>query len=79
MNIYCYTLLTVFAIIAYIIVVDQNVAIFIDLVFKIIKVNVERFYWVIRFHPKNPITNLIMRIKYAKIAKDLERELNNDL
>lgn len=79
MVIYYYTLLTIFAIVAYIIIVDQNVAIFIDLVFKWIKVNVQRFYWMVRFHPKNPITNLIMRIKYARIAKDLEKELDDSI
>jgi hypothetical protein len=40
-----------------------------------IRVNIERVYWMIRLHPKNPITNLIMRWKYDKIAKELHAEL----
>jgi hypothetical protein len=30
--------------------------------------------WMIRFHPRNPITNLMMKWKYDKMAKDLEKE-----
>ena len=49
--IYYYTLFTVFAIIVTMMIVDPNVADYIYLYFKIIKVNLERFYWMIRFHP----------------------------
>jgi hypothetical protein len=31
----------------------------------------------IRFHPKNPITNFIMKRRYAKMAKELHQDLNN--
>jgi hypothetical protein len=44
------------------------------LIFKIIKINTERMFWMIRLHPYNPITNLIMKLKYDKIAKELEKE-----
>lgn len=65
--------LSIFIIIA-IIIVDQNVADYINLIFKIIKVNTERMLWMIRFHPRNPITNLMMKWKYDRIAKQLEEE-----
>lgn len=61
-------------IILYMAAVDQNVSDYIILQGRIIKVTIERFFWMIRFHPKNPITNLIMKFKYDKIARDLERE-----
>jgi hypothetical protein len=40
------------------------------------RLNIERMFWMIRFHPKNPITNLMMRWKYDKIAKELEKEFS---
>jgi hypothetical protein len=71
-----YSILLVFGVIAYIMIIDPNVNEYLTLVFKIIKVNIERVYWMIRLHPKNPITNLMMRWKYAKIAKELEKEFS---
>jgi hypothetical protein len=71
-----YSILLVFGVIAYIMIIDPNVNEYLTLVFKVIKVNIERVYWMIRLHPKNPITNLMMRWKYAKIAKELEKEFS---
>jgi hypothetical protein len=64
----------IFGILAYLMWVDENVAVYLTLIFKIIKINTERMLWMIRLHPYNPITNLIMKLKYAKIAKELEKE-----
>ena len=64
----------IFGILAYLMWVDENVAIYLTLIFKIIKINTERMFWMIRLHPYNPITNLIMKLKYDKIAKELEKE-----
>ena len=74
-----YSILLVFGVIAYIMIIDPNVNEYLTLVFKIIKVNIERVYWMIRLHPKNPITNLMMRWKYARIAKELQKEFNDSL
>jgi hypothetical protein len=65
-----------FAILAYLILTDKNVADYLTLVFKMMRLNVERMFWMIRLHPKNPITNLMMRWKYDKIAKELEKEFS---
>jgi hypothetical protein len=73
------TLFIVFAVVAYMIIVDKNVGDYLILLLKIIKVNIERFYWMIRFHPKNPITNLIMKWKYDKLAKELQKEFDDSL
>ena len=64
----------IFGILAYLMWVDENVAVYLTLIFKIIKINTERMLWMIRLHPYNPITNLIMKLKYDKIAKELEKE-----
>jgi hypothetical protein len=66
--------LVIFGILAYLIWVDENVIIYLTLIFKILKVNTERMLWMIRFHPRNPITNLLMKWKYDKIARDLMKE-----
>jgi hypothetical protein len=65
----------IFGILAYLIWVDENITIYLTLIFKIIRINTERMLWMIKLHPKNPITNLMMKRKYAKIAKELEKEL----
>jgi hypothetical protein len=72
---YYYILLTLFAITCYMIIVDQNVATYIDLQRKMLGLNLRRFYWMIKFHPKNPITNLIMKWNYAKILRDLKKDM----
>lgn len=69
-----YAILLVFGVIAYMMIIDPNINEYLTLVFKMIKINIERCYWMIRLHPKNPITNLMMRWEYAKIAKELEKE-----
>lgn len=68
--------LIIFGILAYLMWVDENVAIYLTLIFKIMKVNTERMMWMIRFHPRNPITNLMMKFKYDRLARQLQKELN---
>jgi len=74
MNTFQSTLLIIFGVIAYMMIVDKNVGEYLTLIFKIMKVNVERYIWMIRFHPRNPITNLIKKWEYEKLAKELEKE-----
>lgn len=79
MNYSYYVWMTIFAIITYVIIVDPNGLRLIDLITKLIKINLERTYWIVRFHPKNPITNFLQRRKYAKIAEELKREFDQGL
>jgi hypothetical protein len=72
---YYYILLTVFAVICYMIIVDPNVAEYIDLQRKILILNINRFYWLVKFHPRNPITNLIRKIEHAKMLRELEKDM----
>ncbi len=67
-------ILLLFGVIAYIMIMDPNVVEYLTLVFKMIKINIGRVYWMIRLHPKNSITNLMMRWEYDKIARELEKE-----
>jgi hypothetical protein len=69
-----YVILLIFVFIAYMAIVDPNINEYLTLIFKIIRINTERMLWMIRLHPYNPITNLIMKLKYDKIAKELEKE-----
>jgi hypothetical protein len=69
------TCLILFAILAYLILTDKNVADYLTLVFKMTRLSIERMFWMIRFHPKNPITNLMMRWKYDRIARELQEEM----
>lgn len=70
------SLLIIFGIIFYMVLVDQNVADFINLLTKTFKNEISKRIWMIRYHPRNPITNLIKRREYAKIAEELRKELN---
>jgi hypothetical protein len=74
-----YGLLLVLGIVLYIMITDQNVVDYFLLVFKMMKINMVRLLWIIRFHPNNFITTWIQNRKYARIAKDLEKELNDKL
>ena len=74
-----YGLLLVLGIIAYIMIIDQNVAEYLLLVFKMMKLNMVRLLWMIRFHPNNFITTWIQNRKYDRIAKELEKELNDSI
>lgn len=71
------TLLIISAIVAYLIIVDKNVADYMTLVFRMTRMNIERMFWMIRLHPKNPITNLIRRWEYDKIARELQKEMEH--
>jgi len=69
------TCLIIFAIIAYLMITDKNVADYLTLIFKMTRLNIERMFWMIRLHPKNPITNLMMRWRYDRIARELQEEM----
>ncbi len=77
MNTYYYTLFIAFTIIATMVVLDNNVGVYITLIFKILKVNTERLVWMIKFHPNNFITTWIRNRQYDKIARELEKEFMN--
>ena len=65
----------IFGILAYLIWADENIAVYLTLIFKIIKFNTERMFWMIRLHPYNHITNLMMKWKYENLARELQAEM----
>jgi len=72
------TIITIFAIISYLIIIDDNVAKYISLQLQVIQVNIKRYYMMAKIHPKNPITNWIMNRKYAKMERELRKKLKMD-
>lgn len=74
MTTYYYVLFFIFTIISTMILLDSNVGVYSVLIFKIINVNVQRFFWMIRLHPKNFITTWLQNQKYDKIARELARK-----
>ena len=77
--IYYYALFTLFAVIIYMMAVDPNVGTYIVLLSKTAKVNVERMFWMIRFHPvilSSPIGRWWMMRKYMRTVRELSQELS---
>lgn len=74
MTYYQIILFTVFGVIAAMIVADKNVAEYILLLFKIVKMQFERAKFMIIYHPKNPITNYIQTQRMNKLALQLQKE-----
>ena len=79
MSTYYYTLFIIFTVIVTMKILDHNVSEYINLLFKILKVNIERFIWMIRFHPNNFITTYLQNRKYDKIARELEKEIQDEI
>lgn len=71
------TLLLAIAIFGYILIIDQNVSDYFVLLLKLLRVNIRRLFWMIQFHPRNPITNFLKEREYMKIAKELEKEFKS--
>jgi hypothetical protein len=70
--------LLIFSFSAYLIATDDSVAKFFLLYLKVIKNNIERFFWMVRFHPlvtTNKITQWFMMRKYMKDAEKMQKEL----
>ena len=77
--IYYYSLFTIFVIIVTMMIIDQNVSDYIVLLTKSVKMNVERMFWMIRFHPailSSPIGRWWMMRKYMRTVKELSQELS---
>jgi hypothetical protein len=70
-----YGLLLVLGITAYIMIIDQNVAEYFLLIFRMIKLNMVRLLWMIRLHPNNFITTWLQNRKYDRMAKEMMEEI----
>lgn len=70
--------LLVFSFIAYFVITDESIAAAIILGLKILRNNIERLIWMIRFHPlvtTNKIMQWYMMRKYMKEAEKMQKEL----
>jgi hypothetical protein len=75
---YYYVIFAVFAIISYMMVVDKNVVMFIDLAFQYSIVQLKRAWWIIRFHPSNPIPRWTLNWRIERMTRQLEKDLKID-
>lgn len=74
---YQYVLLIIFGVMAYFIIIDPNVGAYLTLVFKMIGINIQRFLWMLRFHPmwlNNPISKWRRERHYLKLIKEMEEK-----
>ena len=69
LTLYYSSLLFIFAIVAYIIIIDPNVGKFILLLLQLAKVNINRFIFLMRFYPRLWLDSKIMRWKSSRILK----------
>lgn len=74
---YYYGLLIAFAIVAYMIVADRNVAEYLVLLYRAAYINIERIKWLIVYHPKNPITNWLINRKFRKFINEMSKVDNS--
>lgn len=72
-----YICLSIFALIAYLIVTDSSVATAFVLVFKIFENWLAKIKWIIYNDPRNPIVRFTIHRKSMKMAEELMREFKN--
>ena len=60
------------------IVVDKNVGVFIDLMIRYAWVQVKRAWWIVRFHPINPIPRWTLKWRVERMTRELEKTLKID-
>ncbi len=58
------------------IVVDENVSVAIIYVLKLLEVTLQRWKWIILYHPANPITKYLIWRRSWKLAKELQKEFD---
>jgi len=71
---YYLSIFFIFIVVAYMISVDQNVSRYIILLVKQFKLNFERIIFMVKYHPSNPISNIMIRVRANRIAEQLQRE-----
>ncbi len=68
-----------FTIILYMMWVDENIAIYVGLTFKLIKVKLDSARWILLYHPfwiTNPISKRLSIRKYERMAEKLLKNLD---
>lgn len=75
MNIYYYCVIVVFLFTSTVMIYDENVVIYIDLLTKLISQKAFLLRWWLFNNPKNPVVSYFLWRKHVKMAKDLQEEL----
>ena len=67
-----------FAVVAFVIVTDENVAAAFVYVFKLANTEIKRHWWWLTNNPKNPVVKYMIYRRSLRIAKELMAEINKD-
>ena len=67
----------IFAILLTMMILDKNFSEMIVLTGKLIDINIRRYILMAKLHPRNPVTNYVMKRKMDKLAEKLLKEQNN--
>ena len=67
-----------FAVVAFVIVTDENVAAAFVYVFKLANTEIKRHWWWLLNNPKNPVVKYMIYRRSLRLAKELMVEINKD-
>jgi len=73
-----FILLGFFAVVAYLIFIDESIAAAFVYVFKLVIYNIKRQWWWLTNNPRNPVVKYLMYRRSLRIAKELMVEINKD-
>ena len=79
MNVYYYCLFVLFAIIAFLMIIDDNVSQFFILVYEWLEMNLRKTYYMVKLHPWNFITSWSIRYRSHKMARELLTKINSEV
>jgi len=68
----------VFAFVAYLIAVDDSVAAAVNFISRLVRVEYEKRKWWLLNNPRNPIVKYLMWRRSYKLAKQLQKELQDE-
>ena len=66
----------IFAVVAYFIITDENVAAAFVYAFKLVNTNIKRQWWWLTNNPRNPVVRYMMYRKNLKLAKELKAKID---
>lgn len=70
-----YFWLIIFAFLFYFVSIDESVATFVVLLYRLAKIWFEKTKWWILYNPQNPIVKYLMWRRAWKLAKELQNEI----
>ena len=76
MSTYQLILFTFAALVAYMIATDKNVSEYIVLQVELLGIRIQKYYLLVKLHPRNPITNWQQERRIKKMAKEFAKKYN---